>query len=276
VSRSAYSDLERPPLQESRLNQALVVSGGLWRRVRVVPETASTNADVADAARAGVAEGSVVVAEFQTAGRGRLDRTWAAPPRSGLTFSVLLRPAGEPVPVPTARWGWLPLLTGVALAEATAGLSGLDVRLKWPNDLLIGERKLAGILVEKVQDAAVVGIGLNVSIRPQELPVPGATSLVIEGAKAYDRDPLFRATLRALATWYGRWRAVGGDPAASGLQAAYRKSCATLGTRVRVELPGGSILTGQAQDVDGDGRLVVRTDEEVDEVVAAGDVVHVR
>ncbi|NUS56649.1 MAG: biotin--[acetyl-CoA-carboxylase] ligase, partial [Streptomycetaceae bacterium] len=147
---SPWTDLERPPLREPELQRALVRGGGLWRDVVVLPETGSSNADVA--ARSGEAEGLVVVAESQTAGRGRLDRTWTAPPRSGLFLSMLLKP----VDVPVQRWGWLPLLTGVAAARAVSRAGGIDVRLKWPNDLLVGERKLAGILAERAGEGVVV------------------------------------------------------------------------------------------------------------------------
>jgi BirA family transcriptional regulator, biotin operon repressor / biotin---[acetyl-CoA-carboxylase] ligase len=278
-----YSDLERPPLREAALARALITDTGLWRKIRVVDETASTNADVVAAAGRGAAEGMVLVAESQTAGRGRLNRSWVAPPRSGLTFSVLLRPQS----VAATRWAWLPLLTGVAVARAVSKLTELDARLKWPNDILVpdrvpglapagpAERKVAGILVERAGNAAVVGIGLNVSTRVAELPVETATSLALAGAASTDRDPLLRAILRELATAYQSWQAAAGDPAASGLREAYRERCATLGRPVRVQLPDGATLAGDAVDIDDAGRLVVRgPDGEV--AVGAGDVVHVR
>ncbi len=283
VSFSPYGDLDRPPLHEGALRRALVRPGGLWREVRVVAETGSTNADLAGPAAEGAPEGTVLVTESQTAGRGRLGRPWAAPPRSGLMFSMLLRPA---VPVPLL--GWMPLLAGVAVVTAvrrmTAWSQGEDVpggdvavdaRLKWPNDLLVGDRKLAGILVEKIDDALVVGVGLNVGLREAELPVPTATSLAIEGAPLSDRAPLLRAILREFETWYREWTALGGDPESSGLRTAYKDLCATLGRPVRVELPGGEVMTGTARDVDGAGRLVV-AGARGDSAISAGDVVHVR
>lgn len=266
---SPWTDLDRPPLREAALSHGLVGAGGLWREVRVVAETGSSNADLA--ARAAEDEGLVLVAEYQNAGRGRLDRQWTAPPRSGIFLSVLLRPTG----VPVQRWGWLPLLAGVAAAESTSRVAGLDVRLKWPNDLLVGERKLAGILAERAGEGVVVGIGLNVSLREDELPVPGATSLGLSGSITTDRDPLLRALLRDLETWYGRWRDAGGDARASGLHAAYTAACATLGRRVRVQLPAGRVLVGTATGIDDDGRVVV-AGPDGEEAVGAGDVVHVR
>lgn len=266
---SPWTDLDRPPLREAGLRRALEGAGGLWREVRVVAETGSSNADLA--ARGAEDEGLVLVAEYQNAGRGRLDRQWTAPPRSGIFVSVLLKP--EEVPV--ARWGWLPLLVGVAAAGAVSRVGGVDVRLKWPNDLLIGDRKLAGILAERAGAGVVVGIGLNVTLREDELPVPGATSLALAQSITTDRDPLLRALLRDLETWYERWRAAGGDARASGLHAAYTEACATIGRRVRVELPAGRVLVGTATGVDEDGRVVV-DGPGGPEAVGAGDVVHVR
>ncbi|MFJ9345899.1 biotin--[acetyl-CoA-carboxylase] ligase [Streptomyces sp. NPDC101237] len=277
-NNNRWSDLDRPPLGAAGLRRSLVRDGGLYRDVEVVARTGSTNSDlVARAAAGGAPEGVVLVAEEQTSGRGRLDRRWTAPPRSGLFFSVLLRPAG----VPVARWGWLPLLTGVAVATGLARVAGVDTALKWPNDLLVTvggeERKAGGILAERAgEDAVVVGVGINVSLGAAELPVPQAGSLALAGAGSTDRDPLLRAVLRSLEDWYGRWRDADGDPAASGLQETYAAGCATLGRTVRAELPGDRALVGEAVAIDGDGRLVIATKDGVQEPVGAGDIVHLR
>ncbi|MFE0512597.1 biotin--[acetyl-CoA-carboxylase] ligase [Streptomyces sp. NPDC058964] len=273
-----WSDLDRPPLNTAALRRALVREGALWSEVDVVQRTGSTNSDLVARAAAGkAAEGAVLVAEEQTAGRGRMDRHWTAPPRSGLFFSVLLNPAE----VPVARWGWLPLLTGVAVATGLARAAGVDTSLKWPNDLLVTvgdeERKTGGILAERAgEDGVVVGVGINVTLRADELPVPQAGSLALAGATTTDRDPLLRAVLRSLEDWYGRWRSTGGDPAASGLQETYAAGCATLGRIVRAELPGDRSITGEAVAIDGDGRLVLATENGVQEPVGAGDIVHLR
>ncbi|MFF4358555.1 biotin--[acetyl-CoA-carboxylase] ligase [Streptomyces sp. NPDC001604] len=275
---SRWSDLDRPPLNATALRRGLVQEGGLWREVEVVRSTGSTNSDLVALAGAGKAgEGYVLVAEEQTSGRGRLDRRWTAPARSGLFFSVLLKPAE----VPVARWGWLPLLTGVAVATGLSRSAGVDTALKWPNDLLVSiggeERKAGGILAERAgDDGVVIGVGINVTLREDELPVPQAGSLLLAGAVSTDRDPLLRAMLRSLEEWYGRWRDAGGDPSVSGLQETYAAGCATLGRTVRAELPGDRSITGEAVAVDGDGRLVIATADGVQEPVGAGDVVHLR
>ncbi|MER5735992.1 MULTISPECIES: biotin--[acetyl-CoA-carboxylase] ligase [unclassified Streptomyces] len=275
TSGGPWSDLERPPLNARVLSQALLLPDGLWRSLDVVRSTGSTNSDLA-ARAAELPEGAVLVAEEQTSGRGRLDRTWSAPARSGLFLSVLLKPD-----VPAHRLGWLPLLTGVAAATGLVKAAGTDVSLKWPNDLLVTvdgeERKAGGILAERAgEDGVVVGLGVNVSLRADELPVPTAGSLLLAGAVSTDRDTLLRAVLRSLADWYGAWVRADGDPEASGVQAAYAAGCATLGRRVRADLPGERVLEGDAVALDGDGRLVVATEGGGTEAVGAGDIVHLR
>ncbi|MET9513428.1 biotin--[acetyl-CoA-carboxylase] ligase [Streptomyces flavidovirens] len=275
ASENRWSDLDRPPLSALALRRALVREGGLWTSLDVVPTVGSTNTDLARRAK-DLPEGAVLVAEEQTEGRGRLDRRWSAPARSGLFFSVLLKPTE----VPVEKWGWLPLLAGVSVATALSRSAGVDTALKWPNDLLVTvggeERKAGGILAERAADGVVVGIGINVSLTEKELPIPGAGSLALAGAVSTDRDPLLRSVLRSLGQWYGAWRASGGDPAASRLQEAYAAGCATLGRTVRAELPGGRSVTGEAVAVDGHGRLVLATAEGVQQPVGAGDVVHLR
>jgi len=230
--------------------------------------TGSTNEDLAEAARAGAPEGTVHVTAHQTAGRGRLDRGWEAPAGSGLILSVLLRPTD----VDDARWTWIPLLTGVAVAKAVSEVApDLDVRLKWPNDVEVGGRKLAGILVERVETpdgpAAVVGIGLNVAMTPDQLPIPNATSLAIEGASA-DVVAVRDLVLRAIGRWYAKWRT---EAANTTLRSAYLDWSGTVGQDVVVTLSDGSTVEGEATDVDEFGRLVVGG-----QPVGAGDVTHVR
>ena len=271
----------REPLDAARLRRAALHPDGPWREIEVVPSTGSTNADLLARALRGEPEGVVLAAEEQTAGRGRMGRTWTSPPRAALTFSLLLNPA-----VPPARRGGLPLLTGVAVAAAVTEVTGIRTGLKWPNDVLAGnvlagEGKLAGILAEAAGDAVVVGIGLNVSTEPAELPrpLPGAlpaTSLRAAGAQAPDREELLLAILAGFERWYRPWRQASGDPDRSGLREEYVRWSATIGRTIRAELPGGQALSGSAAGVDPDGRLLVRVSSGAEVAVAAGDVVHLR
>jgi len=246
-----WSDLSRPPLSAARLGQALS-DGPVWREVRVVRTTESTNADVAAAARDGVAEGLVVVAEQQTSGRGRLDRAWQSPPRAGVLLSGLLRPQVDP-----ARWPLLSLVAGVAVVEALVGVGGVEAMLRWPNDVTVGAHKLGGILTERIDDAVVVGIGINVSTRADELAVPTATSLALLGGGT-DREILVKEVLRAFARWYTRW--LDTDGASVAVLPAYRERCETIGQHVDLHLPGGDGVRGIVSGVDDDGRLLLRDD----------------
>jgi BirA family transcriptional regulator, biotin operon repressor / biotin---[acetyl-CoA-carboxylase] ligase len=283
----------RRALDRAALRHAVVRPGSLWRDVDVVGVTGSTNADLLARAAGGAPEGIVLAAEEQSAGRGRMGRAWVSPPRAALTFSVLLRPGA----VPPARRGWIPLLAGVAVASAVREVTAVQARLKWPNDVLAGDAKLGGILAEAAGDAVVVGIGLNVSTEPDELPgsapgpgptAPGdptgpagppgslaATSLRAVGAAILDRDLLLTGILGELEHWYLAWRRAGGDPGRCGLAEEYPRLSGTIGRLVRVELPGGRLIQGLATGIDPVGRLLVRMpDGELP--VAAGDVVHVR
>ena len=270
--------MRRPSLDARRLAS---LAPGL--EVEVLEEATSTNAVAADHARAGAAEGRVVVAESQSAGRGRLDRVWQTPPRAALLFSVVLRPT-----VAAADWPWLPLLTGHSVARALQGL-GYDAGVKWPNDVLVaradGEsRKLVGILVERIETpdgpAAIVGVGINVSLTEAELPVPTATSLALSGATLRGdalADAVLSGYLAALRELYSDFVRLGADVEASGILQLVSDYCTTLGQEVRVQLPGGSDLVGIATEIDRAGRLVVRSlaDGSVT-AVAAGDVTHLR
>ena len=223
----------------------------------------------------------MLVAEEQTAGRGRLDRRWSAPAALRALLLRLLKPGPT---VPVERWGWLPLLAGVAAATGLARAAGVDTALKWPNDLLVTvdgeERKTGGILAERRPadgGGVVIGIGLNVSLRADELPVPARG--LARARRARSPPTATRCCGPCCAPW-SSGTATGatptGDPAASRLQEAYAAGCATLGRTVRAELPGDRSIVGEAVAIDGDGRLVLATDDGVQEPVAAGDIVHLR
>jgi BirA family biotin operon repressor/biotin-[acetyl-CoA-carboxylase] ligase len=260
------------------------LAGTRFADVRVVAETGSTNADVAALARDGASEGIVVAAEHQTAGRGRLDRAWLAPPGSSLLVSILTRPTAEAVALGVEQLHLVSMAVGVAAAEAARALTGADIRLKWPNDLVVdddaGVRKLSGILSESLiegdaVEAVVVGIGINVNWppdMPQELDGL-ATALNHLVGHEIDRVELLVGMLHGLDTWYG---ALGSSEGRAGLLLRYRELSATLGHRVRVDL-GGEVVVGEAIDIGPEGHLLV-ADECVDQAreIVAGDVVRVR
>lgn len=272
---SLESGPSRAPLQTSVLLAETRRSGLPWAVPTVVASTGSTNADAAAAARGGAPEGWALLAGEQTAGRGRLARSWASPAGTSISLSVVLRPA-----VPSAVWGWLPLLTGLAVVDVARGY-GVGAALKWPNDAVVpgaaGPRKLAGILLERVAgtDAVVVGVGVNIGQREDELAVSTATSVAIETGATPGREEFAAAILAGLHASYGRWCAAAGDARAAGLWAEYVAVSATVGQRVRVELGPDQAVVGLARAVDDLGRLVVAT-AAGERVFSSGDVVHVR
>ena len=264
-----------PPLDAAALRAGLVGAGLGWTRLDVVERTASTNADLlaraASPDRGADVAGAVLIAEHQTAGRGRHGRGWSAGPRTQITMSVGV----SVVDVPVAAWGWLSLATGVAVVDAVAAVTGIRAGLKWPNDVLAGlpesRGKLAGILAEVARPAVVIGVGLNVARAPDG--VEGATSLRGLGAAEADRGDLVRALLTELDRRIVAWRAARGADAA--LAADYRAHSLTIGTRVRAHLPGGGELVGTATGIDDQGRLCLDTGHQT-AVISAGDVVHLR
>lgn len=237
---------------------------------------------------------SVVVTDNQTRGRGRLGRTWLAPTGKSLAISVLLRPVHAGAPLPVDHFGWFPLLAGTAMTRAVRevvdaslpvgpepdeGRPVHEVTLKWPNDVLIDGYKVSGILSELLPDARglVIGTGLNVSLDEHDLPTLTSTSLMLVTGSAPDPDAVLARYLTELRGLTGAFLAAGGDPVRSGLLAAVREVCGTLGAPVRVQLPGGEDLVGVAIDLDRDGRLIVEDQANGElQAVAAGDVTHLR
>ncbi|WP_210435464.1 biotin--[acetyl-CoA-carboxylase] ligase [Saccharopolyspora sp. ASAGF58] len=271
-----------PVLLDGERLRARLVDGGPFAALDVVTTTGSTNTDLVAAAGRGAADRTVLIAEEQHAGRGRMQRQWASHRGHGLFLSVLLRPK-----VPQAAIAWLPLIAGVALAETVDRATGVPATLKWPNDLLLGDggewSKGAGILAEAVAGpdgmAIVLGMGINVFQQREDLPrgaggLP-ATSLAAEGAEV-DREEFAVALLTSFAEVDDRWRGAAGDVVASGLLDRYRRLCSTLGQQVRVELGADDQLRGVATDIDETGRLVVRSADGGTTAVSAGDVVHLR
>jgi BirA family biotin operon repressor/biotin-[acetyl-CoA-carboxylase] ligase len=266
----------RRPIDRRSVQALLTGDGGggtgRWR-VEQADVTGSTNADVA-AAAPGTASGLVLTAEEQLTGRGRAGRDWSCPAGAGLMFSVLLR-----VPeIPAERRGWTGSVLGLAIVAAMARVGGVTATLKWPNDVLIGGAKCAGILGEVADDALVVGAGINVSLTADELPRADATSLLLAGGGSgrLDREALLAAILDELAELLDRWAAAAGDIDASGLRDRYRRTCSTIGSRVRLTLPDGATLVGEAVDVAADGSLLVQDGTGRHRAYTAADVVHLR
>jgi BirA family biotin operon repressor/biotin-[acetyl-CoA-carboxylase] ligase len=265
------------------------LAGSRFADVRWVASTGSTNADVLALARDGAAEGVVMVADHQTAGRGRYDRPWVAPPGGSLLLSVLLRPPSRVASAAT-------MATAVALAEAVEEVTGVAPGLKWPNDLVVpgagGERKLAGILAEADWPASttisagwrepleheravvVVGVGLNVSWPDDEaIRAVADTAVALNWVTSVpiDRVDLLVAFLRRLDRSYGQL--VSGGPQTA--MDEWRRRSATLGRQVRVDL-GPDDVEGTAVDVTAEGHLVVEALGGLRRTFAVGDVIHLR
>ena len=231
-----------------------------WPAPRVVASTGSTNDDLVGAS----GHGLVLVAVEQTAGRGRLDRRWISRPGEGLTFSIRL---DVPRTVPT--WGWIPLLAGLAVADAVrdAGVTGVGV--KWPNDVVTGDGKLAGILSVRDGASAIVGIGVNLTFGDGR-PDPAAISVAETGGDP-DADALAAHVVGGLYGWYSRFVESGGDARRCGAHAAYTQQCVTLHKDVEVFAPD-AVWRGHATDIDAEGRLLVRDPQAVMHAVSAADV----
>jgi len=262
----------RAPLDVTAVRRDLIGPDRPWHRLDVVDTTGSTNADLLARHSAGEdIDGAVLIAEHQSAGRGRNGRTWSTPARSQIALSVGVAARR----VPPAAWGWIPLMTGVAVVDAVRANTGVDAKLKWPNDILVNERKLAGILAEVAapDPVIVVGLGLNVTLTEDEAPDPRATSLSTLGSTMLDRNALLGSVLAELSVRIDRWRTAGGPDAL--LVEDYRRLSSTLGTRVRATLPGNREIVGIATDLDKSGQLSIDTGAQT-VTVSAGDITHLR
>ncbi len=247
-------------------------------RLDYVETTGSTNSDVAAAASESAAEWpdlSVLCASSQTAGRGRSGRQWTSKANASLAASILVRPAG----VPLTHFGWLPILAGLAMSQTVAEfLPHQDVSLKWPNDVLVNDKKVSGVLSELLpsSDAVVIGAGLNLSQEQDELPIEAATSLMLEGVTVSFEQAL-ESYLKNFVALYKPFVANLGDADASGLRQQTTAMCGTIGRRVRALMPGDQVVEGNAIDLDASGRILIAVDgQDQFYAVAAGDIVHLR
>jgi BirA family transcriptional regulator, biotin operon repressor / biotin---[acetyl-CoA-carboxylase] ligase len=280
VDPDPESDLHHPLLRPRLDTERLAALAPRWHVVVVDTSPSTHQALAADARTGAAAPGTVLVAEHQTAGRGRLDRVWTTPARAALTVSLVVEPS-----LPDAEWPWLPLLLATSVAAGIEAAGGPRCGLKWPNDVMAPgrdadgehrpEEKVGGLLAERVERetgaaVAVLSLGLNVTTTPEELPVPTATSLIALGWAEPDRTTLLAEVLAAVAQRLEAWPTEGDR-----LRNEYAERCLTVGRHVRVERPGAGPLTGEAVEVGRDGSLVVDT-ASGRRAVNAGDVVHVR
>jgi BirA family biotin operon repressor/biotin-[acetyl-CoA-carboxylase] ligase len=248
----------REALNKSAMNTTLF--GSYWR-VSVFQSLASTQSELIG--KENLQHGDVFVTEFQSAGRGRLDRTFEATESSALLFSLYLEPKRDKL-----EWSAIPLLTGLSLVNALKSLDGkVATSLKWPNDLLIGDKKVAGILVEARDSGVVVGIGLNVDMNKSELPMPAATSLAIENFAELNRNVILPEILKNFALTIELW-----ESGSSIAMEQYRQVSSTLGKEVEVHLPSGEILNSRAMGINERGELQLASGARVN----VGDVIHLR
>ena len=279
------------PLNRSDLADQDFLSATGIARLDVVDSTGSTNADLlrwVTVDPSAWPDMSVLTAEYQTAARGRLDRHWEAPPLRSVSVSVVLRPANaEGRPLPTQSYSWLSLIGALALRETLLETAGLPAELKWPNDVLVRGKKIAGILaqlgpmVDGSVPPVILGTGLNVTLRQEDLPVPTATSVVLEAPRTADRTELLKSYLSHFAVLYRSFCNADGDPAAGlaggpSLHKRIEAVMTTLGKQVRAQLPGDHEIIGHASRLDEYGSLLVVDRESREHVVTAGDVVHLR
>jgi BirA family biotin operon repressor/biotin-[acetyl-CoA-carboxylase] ligase len=275
----AYVDGWPVDLGTSAVMKSIRKGGGSWRSVTVFSEIASTNTVGTALAAAGCPSGVILVTDLQTAGRGRLDREWEAPAGTSAMFSVVLYPDG-----PDHEWGILPLLAGVALCEAIEFVTGITATLKWPNDLVIRDEdapsgrggKVGGVLAERDAEtgAIILGVGINVDLAEEDLPVPGATSLTLAGVPRPRRAKLIGRALSRIEHWFTAWDAVGTDAQAiERLLGAYRERCTSVGAALRVVRPGAEDLVGTGVGIGPAGELLVDV-EGAHVPVVVGDVVH--
>lgn len=223
-------------------------------RLATVP---STQAVAFDLARRGAVDRTVVVADHQTAGRGRRGRAWVDEPGASLLASILLRPS-----LPVARWPLYGFTTAVAVAEALRAATGLDARLKWPNDVLVDGRKIAGVLLESRggEPVLVIGVGVNVSQRRFPADLAGlATSVALAGGRPVDREAVLTAVLEAFDHWRARLEQEGFEP----VRTRWSELSETLGRRVQV-----GEASGRAVGLDPDGALVLADGAVLQRVVA--------
>jgi BirA family biotin operon repressor/biotin-[acetyl-CoA-carboxylase] ligase len=255
------NELHRAALRESELHAEL---SPYWR-VSVVDVTGSTQVDLAESIHANTAvDGEVLVANYQSAGKGRLDRDFIAPPSSALLFSLY-----KCVERPREEWNFIALLTALAITEALADLdSKVNLQIKWPNDILINEKKIAGLLCQAVSDGVIIGVGLNVCMQEDELPVTNATSLHLENFSELNRNVVLKKTLKVFEEYFQMWSNHGSAPFITKFEAL----CSSLNRKIEIIWPTGESKTAVATGISLLGELILSDGA----LVNSADVLHLR
>jgi BirA family biotin operon repressor/biotin-[acetyl-CoA-carboxylase] ligase len=255
------NEMHRAALRESELHAEL---SPYWR-VSVVDVTGSTQVDLAESIHANTAvDGDVLVANYQSAGKGRLDREFIAPPSSALLFSFF-----KSVERPREEWNFIALLTALSITEALADLdSSGDLRIKWPNDILINEKKIAGLLCQADSNGVIVGVGLNVCMQEDELPVATATSLYLEKFSEVDRNVILKKILRVFEEKFQMWSKQGSAPFITQFEAL----CSSLNRDIEIIWPTGESKTAVATGISLLGELILSDGV----LVNSADVLHLR
>jgi BirA family biotin operon repressor/biotin-[acetyl-CoA-carboxylase] ligase len=253
------TDTPRPALDSSLIAEKI---SRYWR-VSVVEVTGSTQDDLAQLiSQSKAINGEVITTNYQSAGRGRLDRKFDAPASSALMFSLYIQPQRD-----KSDWSFLTLLTGLS---ALFGLTALDPEsrptLKWPNDILMSDGKVGGIIAQATSDGVIIGVGINVGMTQEELPVAHATSLLLNKFSVLDRNLILASFLNTFEELLERWQ--NGED----LRHLYNERSATIGCEVRIEHPDGSYKIGKAVDITPTGELILEDGSRV----SVGDIVHLR
>ena len=248
----------RAPLDAQLLEQELLLRQCLWQNAIVKDEVTSTNDIARELVASNIEEGTFVLANFQTKGRGRQNRSWEAPKNSSIFISIVLKPNSE------KNLGWIPLLVGLALHKALEAETRKDIKIKWPNDLVLVENsqefKFAGILVERIKNQVIVGVGINFDQEKEELPVSNASSLKQILQSSMTKESVIAAFLTELSARWLEENNATTWPTPS-LVRDYKTNCITLNKKITAQLPGGEVINAQAVDISQTGELVVKTDD---------------
>ncbi len=248
----------RAPLDAQLLEQELLLRQCLWQNAIIKDEVTSTNDIARELVASNTEEGTFVLANFQTNGRGRQNRNWEAPKNSSIFISIILKPNNE------KNLGWIPLLVGLALHKALEAETRKDIKIKWPNDLVLVENsqefKFAGILVERIKNQVIVGVGINFDQEKEELPVSNASSLkqILQSSMA--KESVIAAFLTELSARWLEENNASTWPTPS-LVRDYKTNCITLNKKITAQLPGGEVINAEAVDISQTGEIVVKTDD---------------